>query len=210
MILCGPLHAKSNTLSVNLCSDCCTVGISTLPNPRAHVTPRCLCSGRLRPRFSFGSGLPTLFTPRRSQDISHQKSSTFNEGLEKAPFPSQGSQISSTAISQPMPARTHSQTVIPVYLSSMQGHFLASYFRVFDVVLCDLPGVSYSINDYLPLAFTSFLSYLLSHLLTYPFTCPLTHPPFHLLRMFCSSRTQFRLFQKLLLPLGPVLSILFG
>ncbi|PMD65239.1 uncharacterized protein K444DRAFT_175032 [Hyaloscypha bicolor E] len=178
-------------------------GISTPPNHQVHVISRRLCSGWLRHSSASAHVCSGLYHPS-------QISSTFNEGLEKAPFPSQGSQISSTAISQPMPARTHSQTVIPVYLSSMQGHFLASYFRVFDVVLCDLPGASYSINDYLPLAFTSFLSYLLSHLLTYPFTCPLTHPPFHLLRMFCSSRTQFRLFQKLLLPLGPVLSILFG
>jgi hypothetical protein len=40
----------------------------------------------------------------------------------------------------------------------MQEHVLASYFRVFDVILCSLPGASYSINGYLPLAFTSFLS----------------------------------------------------
>ena len=34
------------------------------PNPRAHVNPRCLCSARLRPCSSFGSGLLTLFTRR--------------------------------------------------------------------------------------------------------------------------------------------------
>jgi len=59
----------------------------------------------------------------------------------------------------------------------MQGHFLVSYFRVFDVVLCGLPGASYSINGYLPLAFTPFLSHLLTHPLTHLLTHPLTHPP---------------------------------
>jgi hypothetical protein len=66
--------------------------------PRAHVTPRRLCSARLRP----GSGPAQLrlrsahpvYAPRRSQDSSHQKSSTFNEGSERCPPPlSQGSRI---------------------------------------------------------------------------------------------------------------------
>ena len=53
-------------------------------------------------------------------------------------------------------------------MATVQGHFLASYFRVFDIILCGLPGVSYSINGCLPLALTSFL-------LSHPLTPPLTH-----------------------------------
>jgi hypothetical protein len=41
--------------------------------------------GPVQARLSFGSGLLTLFT--RSQDPSHQKSSTFNEGPERPPPP---------------------------------------------------------------------------------------------------------------------------
>jgi hypothetical protein len=70
--------------------ECFIVGISTLCNLRAHVTPRRLSSGRL----SFGSGLLT-HTPNLLP--------LYN--------------------SQPLPARTHPQTVVPVCLS-VQGRYL--------------------------------------------------------------------------------------
>lgn len=119
-------------------------------------------------RLNFGSCL------LKSAHPSHQTSSTFNEGPEPPPppFPSQGSQICShcavttcashNSFPDSYPARLHAN-------AHMQGHFLASYFRVFDVVLCDLPGASYYINGCLPLAFT-FLSHLLTHPRTHPFT----------------------------------------
>jgi len=67
---------------------CFSTRISTPPSTLAHMTPRRLCSG--------GSGLAQLrLNLLRSAYLSHQKSSTFNEEPEKAPFPSQGSQICS-------------------------------------------------------------------------------------------------------------------
>lgn len=94
-------------------------------------------------RLIFGSGL------LRSAYPSHldQTSSTFDEGPEKAPFPSQGSQICSHCqpeliLRQLFPtARLHAKRHMP------------------DVVLCGLPGASYSINGCLPLALTYFLSH---------------------------------------------------
>jgi hypothetical protein len=43
---------------------CFTTGISTLPNPRTHVTPRRLCSAHLRPGSASAEVLLTLLTPR--------------------------------------------------------------------------------------------------------------------------------------------------
>ena len=137
-------------------------------------------------RLSFGSCL------LRSAHSSHQTSSTFNEGPEKAPYPSQGSQICShytftTCTSQNSFSDSYPRLPVFMQIVHMQGHFLSSYFRVFDVVLCGLPGASYSINGCLLLAFTYFLSHLLTHLLTHPLTHLLTHPLAYLLTLFSSS-----------------------
>ena len=121
-------------------------------------------------RLNFGSGLLMSAHP------SHQTSSTFNEGPEKTPFPSQGSQVCSHNLCQPeqLSPSAHLHAECP-----HKGHFLASYFRVFDVVLCGLPGASYSINSCVSLAFTSILSHPLTPLLTpllTPFHIPVLTP----------------------------------
>lgn len=90
-------------------------------------------------------------------------------GPKRPPFPAKDPKSVPTALSQPVPARTHSQTVIPVCPSSMQGHFLASYFRVFDVVLH-----IFSLPSSLPSSHTS------SHSILSPILFPFFSPSCHL------------------------------
>ena len=85
-------------------------GISTPSNHQVHVIPRRLCSGWLRP----GSASTEVCSPIPS----HQTFTTFNEGPENAPFPSQGSQICSHCTFTTCASQNSSQTVIPVCPSS--------------------------------------------------------------------------------------------
>jgi hypothetical protein len=86
---------------------CYTTGMSTLPNVRAHMTPRRLCSARL----SFGSGLLTLFT-RRTTVKTHltRNRQLLTRGPKGVPPPQrQGSRIcdhSSPIFSPISPAKT--------------------------------------------------------------------------------------------------------
>jgi len=60
---CGSTFRASSSVKRS-CSLCSTSRVSTLPNPRAHVNPRRLCSARLRP----GSAMrctPMKYTPMR-------------------------------------------------------------------------------------------------------------------------------------------------
>jgi hypothetical protein len=73
---------------------CNTVGILTLPNPHAHVTPRCLCSARPRPWLSFGSGLLTLSTHRGAVKTHLTRNrQLLTRGPKGVPQKSQGSRI---------------------------------------------------------------------------------------------------------------------
>ena len=121
-------------------------------------------------QLSFGSGLLTHLTRHRQ---------LLMRGPKRPPFPARDPKSVPTALSQPVPARTYSQTVIPVCPSSCK----MPCFKAFDVVLCGLPGAWYYINGCLPLAFTSFLSHLLTHLLAHILAQLLTH----LLTLFPSS-----------------------
>ena len=142
-------------------------GISTPPNHQVPVISRRLCSGWLRPGSTSAHVCSSLLT-----HLTRHRQLLTRGPNPHPPFPSQGSQICShcavttcashNSFPDSYPARLHAN-------AHMQGHFLASYFRVFDVVLCDLPGASYYINGCLPLAFT-FLSHLLTHPRTHPFT----------------------------------------
>lgn len=78
--------------------------------------------------------------------------------------------------SQPVPARTHSRSVIPVFLSSYIGFFPASYLSMFYAVLCVLPRISCFIDVPSCLHILSslfFLPHFLTHLLS--FLQPLYH-----------------------------------
>ena len=66
---------------------CFTAGISTLPNPRTRAAFAQPGSGPAQLRLR--SAHP-IYAPRRSQDLSHQKSSAFNEGPEKVSAPKLG------------------------------------------------------------------------------------------------------------------------
>ena len=110
-------------------------------------------------------------------------------GPKRPPFPARDPKSVPTALSLPVPARTHSQIVIPICRLHEKcphsGTFSCVYFREFDVVLCGLPGASYSINGCLPLGFTSFLiffpifshisSHISSHILSHILFSPSSH-----------------------------------
>jgi hypothetical protein len=120
---------------------CFLTGISTPPNHQVHVISRRLYSGWLRPGSASAhicSGLLTHLARYRQ---------LLMRGPKKPPFPARDPKSVPTTLSQPVPARTHSQTVIPVCPSL----YKMPYFRAFNVTLCSLPGASYSINSYLPL-----------------------------------------------------------
>ena len=148
---------------------CFLTGISVPPNHQVHVISRRLCSGWLRPGSVSAHVCSGLLTHLARH---HQ---LLTRGPERPPFPARDPKSVPTALSQPVPARTYSQTVIPVCPSSCK----MPCFKAFDVVLCGLPGAWYYINGCLPLAFTSFLSHLLTHLLAHLLT--------HLLTLFPSS-----------------------
>jgi len=153
--------------------DCFLTGISVPPSHQVHVISRRLCSGWLRPGSASAhvcSGLLTHLARHRQ---------LLTRGPKRPPFPARDPKSVPTALSQPVPARTYSQTVIPVCPSSCK----MPCFKAFDVVLCGLPGAWYYINGCLPLAFTSFLSHLLTHLLAHILAQLLTH----LLTLFPSS-----------------------
>ena len=118
---------------------CFNTGISTPPTHQVHVISRRLCSGWLRPGSASAhvcSGLLTHLTRYRK---------LLTRGPKRPPFPNLFP-LHFHNLCQPefIPrqlfpsARLHANT-------NMQGHFLASYFRVFDVVLCGLPWASCSI-----------------------------------------------------------------
>ena len=75
-VMRGPLPGRSGRFHVNkhpICSKCNTTGISTLPTPRAHVTPRRLCSGRLRlGSASAQVGSPCLRAAAQSRPLSSE------------------------------------------------------------------------------------------------------------------------------------------
>jgi hypothetical protein len=86
---------------------CFLTGISTLPNYQVHVVSRRLCSGWLRPGSAsvyVCLGLLTNLTRHRQ---------LLKRGPKRPPFPARDPKSVPTTLSQPAPAKTHSQTVIP-------------------------------------------------------------------------------------------------
>jgi hypothetical protein len=106
-------NQRSNSASAHsgLGTLCFTVGISTLPNPQADVATTRLCSDRLR--FAH-----LIYATRRSQRHILPKIVNFPRGARKGLSLSQGPKSVTTAHSQPLPARTYPQKVVPVYLSA--------------------------------------------------------------------------------------------
>jgi hypothetical protein len=127
---------------------CFTVGISTLSNLSTHVTTRRLCSGQLRPGSASAQVCSPLLTHRGTAKTHLMKIVQFltsqNGPLLGVP------NLLPLYNSQPLPARTHPQTAVPVCLSMHR------------TVVCVFAMAAHSKDGRLPLAFAS--SLLSSHL----------------------------------------------
>jgi hypothetical protein len=90
---------KQNKDRLDLSHHCYTTEMFTLPNPQAQATSAAFAQARLMPDSASAqvcSGLLrsaqvcSLTRRGRNRDLSHQKSSTFNEGPEKSSPPQPG------------------------------------------------------------------------------------------------------------------------
>jgi hypothetical protein len=105
----NPYHGLSlSNVSSPSYKVCYMTGISTPPTHEVHVISHRICSGWPRPSSASAHVYSGLLTHRQ----------LLTRGPKRPPFPARDPKFVHTALSQPVPARTHSQTVIPVCPSS--------------------------------------------------------------------------------------------
>jgi hypothetical protein len=145
------------------------------------VISRRLCSGWLRPGSASAhvcSGLLTHLTRYRQ---------LLTRGLKRPPFPARDPKSVPTAPSQHVSVTTHSQTVIPVCLSSCKIPTCRDIFwRLTSGCLTSFSAVCLGLLLY------KWLSPSCLHIFSLPYSHPsshplLTHPPSHFLTSFSSS-----------------------
>jgi hypothetical protein len=102
-----PINQIIRNVEVPCGNDCFLTGISTPPNHYVYVISRRLCSGWLRPGSASAyvcSGLLTHLARHRQ---------LLTRGLKGPPFPARDPKSVPPTLSQPVPARTHSQQLSP-------------------------------------------------------------------------------------------------